>query len=232
MRIGGLQKFSLIDYPGKVACIVFTQGCNFRCGYCHNPELVIPNQFSPAISEEKIFNFLRSRQEYLQGVVVSGGEPTLQKDLAVFLGKIKQLGYLIKLDTNGSHPDRLGRLIHSKLVDYIAMDVKTSLGRYQEMIDARVDGEKIRASIDIIIHSGLHHEFRTTVVKPYCSYDDLSEVQRMIQGSRRYRLQKIRLDDKILDKGILTQTHYSEDEFKHLQHIFQTDQPLEGEGSL
>ncbi|MCB9771546.1 MAG: anaerobic ribonucleoside-triphosphate reductase activating protein [Candidatus Omnitrophica bacterium] len=232
MRIGGLQEFSLIDYPGKVACIVFTQGCNFRCGYCHNPELVIPSQFSQTIPEEQVFNFLQNRQKYLQGVVVSGGEPTLQKDLAVFLGKIKRLGYLIKLDTNGSYPDRLEQLIHLKLVDYIAMDVKTSLGRYQEMVGVQVDVEKIKASIDLIIHSGLQHEFRTTVVKPFCSYDDLSKVRDMTQGSQRHRLQKIRLDDKLLDKRILTQSQYSECEFSHLEHIFQMNQSHEREELL
>ena len=112
MRIGGLQRLTLIDYPGKVAAIVFTQGCNLRCGYCHNPELVIPEQFCPIIPEEKIFEFLKDRREYLQGVVVSGGEPTIQGELISFLDKIKQLGYLIKLDTNGSQPYRLKCLIH------------------------------------------------------------------------------------------------------------------------
>ena len=224
MRIGGLQKFSLIDYPGKVACIIFTQGCNFRCGYCHNPELVIPEQFCPAISEEQVFEFLRSRQDYLQGVVVSGGEPTIQGDLITFLDKIKQLGYLIKLDTNGSQPYRLKLLIHLRLINYIAMDVKATLDRYEEIIDAPIDVERIKESIDLIINSGIQHEFRTTIVKSFCSNDDLCEIRRMIQGSQRYHLQKVRLDEKILDKGLLSQEQFSDDEFNLLKLNFQREQ--------
>lgn len=223
MRIGGLQKFSLIDYPGKVACILFTQGCNFRCGYCHNAQLVIPEQFCPIIPEEQIFKFLRSRQKQLQGVVISGGEPTLQGDLICFLEKIKRLGYLIKLDTNGSQPCRLKLLLQSKLVNYIAMDVKTSLHRYEEMIGTSMDVGKIKESINLIIHSGIEHEFRTTVMRPVCSDGELYEVQQMIQGAGRYRLQKVRLDGKILNNEILSQEQFSEEEFKSLKQTFERE---------
>lgn len=221
MRIGGLQKFSLIDYPGKVACIIFTQGCNFRCGYCHNPELVIPERFCPDISEEQVFSFLEKRQDYLQGVVVSGGEPTIHGDLIPFLDKIKRLGYLIKLDTNGSQPHRLKVLIHLKLANYIAMDVKTSLHYYEEMIGTSMDIKKIKESIDLIIRSGIEHEFRTTVVRPFCSYENLCEMRQMIQGSERYRLQKVRLDEKILDKELLSYKQFTDEEFNHLKQTFE-----------
>ncbi len=232
MRIGGLQKFSLIDYPGKIACIIFTQGCNFRCGYCHNPELVIPEQFCPMIPEEKVFEFLKNRQDYLQGVVVSGGEPTIHADLIPFLDRIKRLGHLIKLDTNGSQPHRLKLLIHLKLVNYIAMDVKASLEKYEETMGAMIDVKTIKESIDLIIHSGIQHEFRTTVVKPFCSYDDLCKVHRMIEGCERYHLQKARLDEKILDKRLLLQEQFTDDEFDHLKKSFQIEQlqPLGSSG--
>lgn len=224
MRIGGLQRFSLIDYPGKVACIIFTQGCNFRCGYCHNPGLVIPEQFCPAISEEQVFSFLKSRQDYLQGVVISGGEPTIQGDLIAFLDKIKRLGYLIKLDTNGSQPYRLKLLIHLQLVNYIAMDVKTSLHRYKETIGTSLDVERIRESIDLIIYSGIQHEFRTTVVKPFCSQEDLCEMRQMTRGAQRYRLQKVRLDEKILDKKLLSQEQFTDDEYNLFKQTFEKEQ--------
>ncbi|MCR4336761.1 MAG: anaerobic ribonucleoside-triphosphate reductase activating protein [Candidatus Omnitrophica bacterium] len=219
-----MQKFSLIDYPGKVACIVFTQGCNFRCGYCHNPELVIPERFSPVIPENQVLEFLKTRQGYLQGVVVSGGEPTIQGDLIGFLDKIKQLGYLIKLDTNGSHPYRLKLLIQLKLVNYIAMDVKAPLEKYEKAIGLPLDVGKIKESIDLIIHSGIQHEFRTTAVKPFCSYGDLCQVHRMIHGARRYSLQKVRLDEKILDKSLLSQEQFSENEFNDLKQSFQKEE--------
>jgi len=224
MRIGGLQKVSLIDYPGKVACVIFTQGCNFRCRYCHNPELVIPECFCPLIPEEDVFVFLYKRQAYLDGVVISGGEPTIQGDLIPFLDKIKQLGYLIKLDTNGSQPSVLKQLIHLKLINYIAMDVKASLERYGETIGVPIDVKKIKESIGLIIHSGIQYEFRTTVVKPFCSYGDLCEIRRMTQGSQRYCLQKVRLDEKILDKTFLSQEQFSEEDFNHLKQSFQIEE--------
>lgn len=217
MRIGGLQKFSLIDYPGKVACVIFTQGCNFRCRYCHNPELVIPERFCSVIPEEQIFKFLKSRQQYLQGVVVSGGEPTIQGDIIAFLEKIKQLGYLIKLDTNGSQPDILRQLIHLKLINCIAMDVKAPLDRYEEIIDASIDEKKIKESIDIIINSGITHEFRTTVIKCFCSYNDLYAIRCLIKGTQRYRIQNGRIDEKILDKSLSGEEQYSEDEINLLK---------------
>lgn len=191
MRIGGLQEFTLIDYPDKVACIIFTQGCNFRCGYCHNPQLVYPEQFCQVIPEEKVFDFLRGRQKYLQGVVITGGEPTLQGDLITFIAKIKALGYLVKLDTNGSYPRILRELISLGLVDFIAMDVKTSLGRYEAVIRKKIDVNTIQESIDVIINSGVSHEFRTTVVKPFCLEEDILKIRQIIEGCQRYRLQDV-----------------------------------------
>ena len=219
MRIGGLQKLSLIDYPGKLAAVVFTQGCNFRCGYCHNPELVLPQEYCPVVPEEEVMAFLRSRQEYLEGVVVTGGEPTVQGDLISFLDKIKRLGYLVKLDTNGSQPGVLKQLISLRLVNYVAMDVKSSLGRYREVINAPLSVEKIEESIRAIIDSGIQHEFRTTVVKAFHSVGDLLEIRSLVEGARQYNLQRARLDGKILDKGLLAQEQYSDAEFDRFKKI-------------
>lgn len=216
MRIGGLQKFTLIDYPGKVACILFTQGCNFRCGYCHNPELVIPEKFCPAISEESVFKFLQERREYLQGVVVSGGEPTIHGDLLDFIRKIKQIGYAVKLDTNGSQPHMLNRLIQEKLVDFIAMDVKAPLDKYEEVAGVSINADKIKESIELIMRSGIEYQFRTTVMKAFCSAQDIREIRQMIKGSSCYLLQKGRLNEKILDKSLLAQKQYSDLDFENL----------------
>ncbi len=221
MRIGGLQKFSLIDYPGKVSCVIFTQGCNFRCCYCHNPELVVAEKFCPTIPEKEVFEFLRSRQKYLQGVVVSGGEATIHVDLVSFLNRIKQLGYLIKIDTNGSLPNQLKSLIQLKLVNYIAMDIKAPLVRYQKLAGQSFDVQNIKESIDLIINSGIKHQFRTTIIKDLFLDDDLCQIRQLIQGAGSYCLQKVRLDEKILDKSLLSQQQFSDDEFNNLNQRFQ-----------
>jgi pyruvate formate lyase activating enzyme len=173
MRIGGLQKFSLIDYPGRISAIVFTQGCNFRCPYCHNPELVDPVQYGPVLPEEEVISFLEKRRGKLDAVTMTGGEPTLQPDLDRFLQEIKKMGYLIKLDTNGSMPDTLERLIHAGLVDYLAMDVKGPLKKYGQIAGTEVQTRKIRKSIALIANSGIDHEFRTTVVRSQLDNEDL-----------------------------------------------------------
>lgn len=217
MRIGGLQKLTLIDYPGKLAAVVFTQGCNFRCGYCHNPELVLPKEYCPALPEEEVMAFLRSRQGYLEGVVVTGGEPTLQEGLISFLDKLKRLGYLVKLDTNGSRTEVLKQLLSLRLVNYVAMDVKAPLGRYHEVINAPVPVERIKESIQLILEAGIPHEFRTTVVKAFHSCQDLFEIRSLVEGARQHNLQRARLDGKILDKGLLAQEQYSDAEFERLK---------------
>src|SRR3989338_2426862 len=219
MRLGGLQKLSLIDYPGKLAAVVFTQGGNFRCGYCHNPELVLPKEYCPAVPEEDVMVFLRGRQEYLEGVVVRGGEPTLQEGLISFLDRIKRLGYLIKLDTNGSRPEVLKQVLSLRLVNYVAMDVKASLIRYDEVTNVPVSTEKIKESIRLILEAGIPHEFRTTVVKAFHSAGDLLEIRSLVEGARQYNLQRARIDGKILDKSLLAREQYSDAEFDRLKEI-------------
>ena len=171
------------------------------------------------VPEEEVMAFLRSRQEYLEGVVVTGGEPTVQEDLISFLDKLKRLGYLVKLDTNGSRPEVLKQLLSLRLVNYVAMDVKSSLGRYREVINAPLSVEKIEESIRAIIDSGIQHEFRTTVVKAFHPVGDLLEIRSLVEGARQYNLQRARLDGKILDKSLLAQEPYSEGEFDRLREI-------------
>ena len=162
MKIGGLIKFTLIDYPGRVAAVVFTQGCNFRCRYCHNPELVYPHLLQEPMPQEEVMSFLRRRQGTLEGMVVTGGEPTLQPDLLDFLAAVKSLGYFIKLDTNGAKPDVLQAVIEKKLVDYIAMDLKAPLEKYAVITGVSCDVRVLQRSMKLIQDSGLEYEFRTT----------------------------------------------------------------------
>lgn len=215
MRIGGFQKFSMIDYPGRVSAIVFTTGCNFRCGYCHNPELVQPNQFPEAIPVEKVLTFLESRKGKLDAVTVTGGEPTIHADLPYFLAKIKQIGYLVKLDSQGTNPKMLKRIIHDKLVDYLAMDIKGPLNRYEEIANMPINLGDIKKSINLLMTSGIPYEFRTTVVKEQLSPDDIMKLLQTIKGAERYYLQKF-IPSKANDPEFLTKTTYSDEEFADL----------------
>ena len=216
MKIGGLQKFSMIDYPDKIACIVFTQGCNFRCPYCHNPELVKPEMFGENLNEEEFFDFLNERKGKLDAVVITGGEPTIQYDLIEFIKKIRDLGFLIKLDTNGTNPEMLKEIIDQKLVNYIAMDIKAPIHKYESVSGAKIDSKKIKQSIKLIKESGIDYEFRTTVVKNMLSPDDLEQIGKEIQGAEKYFLQKF-VGSKTVDEKMLGETTYSEDEFKELE---------------
>ena len=196
MRIGGFQKFSLIDYPNKISCIVFTQGCNFRCPWCHNPELVHPEFFTTSLKEEAIFDFLRRRKGKLEAVVITGGEPTIQPDLAEFIEKIKKMDYFVKLDTNGSSPHILKELIKSKLIDYIAMDIKAPPEKYSLLSERDVNISLIFESIKIIENSSLEYEFRTTSVPSLLSEDDILRIKNMVNDEKRYRIQRFRKVEK------------------------------------
>lgn len=202
MRIGGWIKFSLIDYPAKVAAVLFTQGCNFRCPYCHNPELVPTDGAPGSIPQEEVFKYLESRKGYIEGVVVTGGEPTIQKDLPLFLEKIKSLGFCVKLDTNGSNPLMLRELIEKRLISYIAMDVKASWSNYSRAAGIQAPIEHIQQSIDLILHSGLTYQFRTTLAKPIHSIGDLEEISKAIRGADNYIIQEFVSERKILEPGI------------------------------
>lgn len=211
--IGGLQKTSFLDFPEKIACIVFTNMCNFRCGYCHNPELI--TNYEPVLTVSAFFEFLESRKGKLDGVVVTGGEPTVQTDLFDFIKKIKDLGFLVKLDSNGSNPEVLERLFKANLLDYVAMDIKAPYEKYSEITRVNCDISKIKKSINLIMDSGIDYEFRTTVVKSQLSYADFDAIGEMIKGAKKYYLQRF-VPSKILDESLMNETSYSDEEFKEI----------------
>ncbi len=216
MNIGGLQKFSLIDYPGKICAIIFTQGCNFKCGYCHNPELVNPEQFISALDEKEIIYFLKQRQGKLDAVCVTGGEPLLQKEILKFIKKIKDLGFLVKLDTNGTRPEILSKLIKGNLLDYIAMDIKAPLEKYEKIARAKINLENIQQSIKIIMNSDIDYEFRTTIVKSQLSPAEIKKIAQLIQGARLYIMQKF-VATKANNPEFLKQKTYTDAEFENLR---------------
>jgi pyruvate formate lyase activating enzyme len=221
MIIGGFEKFSLNDYPGKASAVIFTRGCNFRCSYCHNPELVLSEKYSPEIPAGEIFEFLESRKDKLDAVVITGGEPTNHTDLIDVLRKIKGMGFLVKLDTNGSEPEMLNKIIKEGIVDYVAMDIKapfTDEG-YKTITNVIFDTEKLKKSVEIIINSGLPHEFRTTVVKTLTSFDDLRKIAESIKGAQNYFLQKF-VATKLNDENLMNETSYSDEELKELANEF------------
>lgn len=209
MRIGGFQKFTMVDYPGKIATTVFTVGCSFRCGFCHNPELVLPEKF-PKLNdlEKEFFQHLENRRGKLDGVCITGGEPTIQPDLIDFIKKIKELGFLVKLDSNGTNPEVLKKVIKERLVDFIAMDIKNSPKKYLQTAGLNVQDEKmlgrIRESVKLIMTSGVSYEFRTTVVPGIHSEEDFLDIAEWIKGAKTYYLQEYRemitLDEKIGEK--------------------------------
>jgi len=221
MKIGGLQKISLIDYPGKISCVIFLSGCNFDCPYCHNPELAKGRSLSPGyLSEDLIFDFLGSRKGFLDGVVISGGEPTLQKGLISFCEKIRLIGYPIKLDTNGSRPEVIKKLIDEDLINYIAMDIKTDSSRYTTLIKDNTTIDDIFLSVRIIRESNIDYEFRTTCIKSLVNERVLKNIGNKIKGSRFYALQQFSKTN-VLHQELFTDNSniYSDDELMELKLV-------------
>ncbi len=205
MRIGGYQKLTLIDYPGVIATTVFTVGCSFRCPFCHNPELVLRSQFTVnGKQEEEFFAHLAKRQGKLEGVCITGGEPTIQPDIIEFIKKVKAMGFLVKLDTNGTRPDVLKKLLDQKLLDFVAMDIKNQLKNYDKTTGVKGDKKRIKLSVGLIMNSRLPYEFRTTVVPGIHEEKDFLEIAKWIKGAKTYYLQeyreKIILDPKLKNK--------------------------------
>ena len=203
MRIGGFQKFSLIDYPDFISAVVFTQGCNFRCPFCHNPELVLPDSFGPTIDSEYILNFLNHRKGKIDGVVLTGGEPTLQPDLLSFLKKIKAMSFMIKLDTNGTRPEVVRNALDENLLDFIAMDIKAPLNFYSEISGVDVDTGSITKSIDLILTSGIDYRFRTTWVPRLHSQKMIRELKLWMQSLQANHLFQDFVASNILDPTIM-----------------------------
>lgn len=184
MRISGFQKLTLTDYPGKIASIIFTQGCNYRCSFCYNRSLLETK--AGLIDENEILVYLAGRCKVLEGVVISGGEPTIQPDLKQFITKIKQMGFQVKLDTNGSNPEVLKELFKANLIDYVAMDIKTNWPNYPEIVGGAVNYEALCQSVHLIKEAGIDYEFRTTIVKEFHTIDTLHKLVALVDGSPYY----------------------------------------------
>ena len=213
-NIKSLQKTSLIDYPNKISCVIFLSGCDFRCGFCHNPDLVLGNLKS--ISEEDVLNFLEKKKKWLDGVVFSGGEPLLNKEIVDFIKKVKDLGFLVKIDTNGTNPEILKELIKNKLIDYIAMDFKNNLNKYEETVGVKVDIKKIKESIDLIGNCNINHEFRCTVLPKLHAKEDILEICKLIKGDKLF-LQQFNNKGKLLDSKFQDYEQFGGEELEDIK---------------
>lgn len=190
MRIGGLQKLAMVDFPGKVAATVFTSGCNLRCPFCHNAPLVTRPEEAEQLTEEAVLNFLAGRKGLLDGVVLSGGEPLLQTGVAAFLSRVRDMGFAVKLDTNGCYPQRLRELLEKGLVDYVAMDIKNSLEKYPQTVGCPgFDTAPVEESAAMLMGGSVDFEFRTTAVRPFHTPEDIESIGRWLTGAPRYFLQ-------------------------------------------
>ena len=228
MNIHGLQKMTLLDFPGAVACTVFLGGCDFRCPYCHNAELLDPN-FPPLMDETELLSFLKKRQGLLDGVCITGGEPLLRQELPTLLGEIRALGYKIKLDTNGAHPAQLRRILDSGLADYVAMDIKNSPERYAETIGrAQFDVAPIRESVRLLMAGDTDYEFRTTVVAELHGEEDIRAIGRWIAGARRYFLQPFTDRETVPLAGLSAPTQAQLDRFLAIAREFVPETQLRG----
>lgn len=221
MKIGGLQKLTLIDFPGKIAATVFLVGCNFRCPYCHNPELVDPKKVEdqPEIKEKDFFEFLDERKTFLDGICITGGEPTIFSNLPKFIENIKKRGLLVKLDTNGSNPEMLEGLIKNDSIDFIAMDIKTSILKYNK-VKAKNKIPQVQKSIDVIKGSGKDYEFRTTVAPGIIERKDIEEMAQWLKGAKKITLQQFS-PTKVLDPSFENIKPHSIQDLKKMARILE-----------
>ena len=201
MDFVAINKLSLLDYPNKVSCILFTRTCNFRCPFCHNG-LTLLQDYKTKVSFDEIISFLKKRQGILDGVVISGGEPTLMDDLADKIRIIKELGFAVKLDTNGTNPDVLLDLLEEGLIDYVAMDIKNSLEKYEMTAGAKVNLDKIQRSIEILKNSGIEYEFRTTLIEELHTKNDMHAIGKLLEGAPNLYLQKFQISDGVINKNL------------------------------
>jgi pyruvate formate lyase activating enzyme len=218
IEVKGYITSSLLDYPGKICSVIFLPDCNFRCPFCQNPDLITKPDKIPNIEHEKIFEHLKSRRKWLDGVCVTGGEPCLHQKLPEFLLKIKELGFLVKLDTNGTNPKMLKELIDKKLVDYIAMDIKASLKDYDKVTKVKVNKKDIQESVDIIKKSKVDYEFRTTVIPKFIDKKEIEEIGKWLNGSKLYCLQQFR-PLITLDESFKHERIYRPEELKELAEV-------------
>ena len=223
MLISGVQPFTLLDYPDKVAAIIFTPGCNMRCRFCHNKEFVLPEEIKKMrpsfISEKTILNFLSTRKGKLDGLVISGGEPTIQPDLKQFIIKVREMGFLVKLDTNGNLPNVLKDLVHEKLVDYVAMDVKTTLTNYTELVGNMADPVKIKESIDFLKENLVSYEFRATMIEDIHTEQIVNEMAQLLAGAHTLYIQTFR-PEVTLDPAFKKKKSLPQETIEHYTAIF------------
>lgn len=221
MQIGGITKSSLIDYPKKISAVIFLIGCNFNCPYCHNPELVISNIIEP-IDINTIYSFLKKRKGLLDGVVITGGEPTLHKKLPEFIKNIKDMGYLIKLDTNGSNPNMVEELIENKLIDYIAMDIKAPFDEYNNIITKEINIENVKKTFKLLVQNKVDYEFRTTVVSNLLNYESFVKINEIFKKEgkiKKYCLQRFK-KSKHLNEFYLNAKTLTDEEFEKVSLLF------------
>ena len=214
MKIGGFQKTSLLDYPDYVSAIIWTIGCNFRCPFCYNKNIVL-GKIGP-IPEEEILSYLKKRKGLLDGVVITGGEPFLQEDLTIFLQKVKKLNYLIKIDTNGTYPEKLKEIIEKQLVDYIAMDIKAPKNKYAKLADVPVNLKDINQSIELIQNIAPDYEFRTTFVPGLLKDEDILEIAKWLEGSKRFILQQFKSDVPLISSKLNNKSPHSKEDIKKI----------------
>lgn len=229
MQIFGMEKLSLVDYDGKVCCTLFTAGCNFKCGFCHNGPLVVGvNKLQP-LEIEEVLSYIESRKKLLDAVCVSGGEPTLYKDLPQFLETIKKFGLNIKLDTNGTNPEMIKTLDKNGLVDYFAMDIKNDRKNYGKIIGVdNFDTSKVEESVEYFINKGKDYEFRTTLIKEFHDSNNMIEIGKWIKGANKYRLQQFKETDGCIDKGLSAVSEEDAKKFVELLKEFVLDIALRG----
>ena len=225
MFIAGMQKLTLLDFPGVVACTLFTAGCNFRCPWCHNAGLVLPEEASDRLLDSgEVLSFLQKRKGVLDGVCVTGGEPLLQAELPDFLKRVKDLGYRVKLDTNGSFPERLEALVRENLADRVAMDIKNGPSRYAETVGLRnLDLSAVTASKDFLLSDAVDYEFRTTVVRGLHTEESLLEAADWIRGAKQWFLQQFKDSGNLIHGEGLSA--FSEDEMQRLLETIQKTNP-------
>jgi len=221
VEIKGLEKFAPKDFPGYISSTIFVSGCNFRCPYCHNSDLVLRAASLPSFPLDYFLSFLDSRRGWLEGICVTGGEPLLHEDLEVVLSIIKDRRLLVKIDTNGSFPLRLEKLIDKGLVDYVAMDIKNSLEKYEQTVGVKVKTSDIKKSIEIIRDSGLDYIFRTTVVPDLVEEDDIRKIGQMLKGSKAFQIQQF-VPNNTLDELYIKKQPYSNQEIEAMTKIAQT----------
>lgn len=215
MIIAGMQKLTLLDYPGHMACIIFTKGCNFNCSFCQNSGLICNAEDDDCISESEVLAYLEKRKKVLDGLVISGGEPTVQKGLKEFIIKVKNLGLKVKLDTNGYNPSLLKELLNENLLDYVAMDVKADMKGYQNVIGKGIITEKILESINILINSSIDYEFRTTIIKGIHDIEKIKEILELIGTKSKYYIQNFRLSENVIDKNLQS---FSNEELEEIEN--------------